>query len=45
MFCPKDNTACYGDGNDSDQHESGEAKEPQLGHATDPAPSGMFLVV
>lgn len=34
---PKDDTACYGDGGDSNENESCKNKEPRLRDATDSA--------
>ena len=39
MSCPKDDTACYGDGDDSNENESCKNEEPYLRDATDSAPS------
>ena len=37
MSCPKDDTACYGDGDYSSENESCKNEEPHLRDATDSA--------
>ena len=45
MLCPKHDAASYGNGNDGDEDQSCQKKEPSLGYATDPALSHGFIII